>query len=51
LRLAALQFKADFSDTPKRDDLTIIAPRVDDPEDLVRPRCGGGQRNAANPAP
>jgi hypothetical protein len=37
------QFVTDFTDTPMRDDLSIIAPRVDDPEDLVRPCCGGGR--------
>ena len=47
-RLCA-QFKNDFGDKPKREDLTIIAPRVDDPEDLVRPSRGALRRQTLHP--
>jgi hypothetical protein len=44
------QFKTDFGETPKREDLTIIAPRVDDPEDLVRPsRSAVAAQRSAKP--
>ena len=50
IALAVAQFIADFTDTPKREDLTIIAPRMDDPDDLVRPcRGGAAQRGASLP--
>ncbi len=38
LSTRAAQFKELFGESPRREDLTILAPKRDDPDDLVRSR-------------